>query len=68
MDMSLSKHWEIAKDRETWCATVMGLQIFGHDLAYEQQQLVRWMNLEPVIQSEVSQKKKNKYSTLMLIY
>ena len=23
--------------------------------------LVRWMNLEPVIQSEVSQKKKNKY-------
>ena len=23
--------------------------------------LVRWINLEPVIQSEVSQKKKNKY-------
>ena len=23
--------------------------------------LVRWMNLEPVIQSQVSQKKKNKY-------
>ena len=68
MDMNLSKHWEIVKDRETWCATVMGLQIVGHDLAYEQQQLVRWMNLEPVIQSEVSQKEKNKYSILMLIY
>ena len=29
--------------------------------------LVRWMNLEPVIQSEVSQKEKNKY-ILMHIY
>ena len=26
--------------------------------------LVRWMNLEPVIQSEVSQKEKNKYDIL----
>ena len=46
----------------------MGLQIAGHDLAYEQQQLVRWMNLEPVTQSEVSQKEKNKHSILMHIY
>ena len=30
--------------------------------------LVRWMNLEPVIQSEVSQKEKNKCSILMHIY
>ena len=30
--------------------------------------LVRWMNLEPVIQSEVSQKKKNKYRILKHIY
>ena len=29
--------------------------------------LVRWMNLQPVIQSEVSQKEKNKY-ILMHIY
>ena len=29
--------------------------------------LVRWMNLEPVIQSEVSQKEKNKYHILMHI-
>ena len=30
--------------------------------------LIRWMNLEPIIQSEVSQKDKNKYHTLMHIY
>ena len=30
--------------------------------------LMRWMNLEPTIQSEVSQKEKDKYYTLMHIY
>ena len=30
--------------------------------------LVRWMNLEPVIQSGVSQKEKNKYHILTHIY
>ena len=30
--------------------------------------VVRWMDLESVIQSEVSQKKKNKYCMLPLIY
>ena len=30
--------------------------------------VVRWMELEPVIQSEVSQKEKNKYSMLTHIY
>ena len=30
--------------------------------------LMRWMNLEPIIQSEVSQKEKDKYHTLMHIY
>ena len=30
--------------------------------------LVRWMNLEPVIQNEVSQKEKNKFSILMDTY
>ena len=29
--------------------------------------LVRWMNLEPIIQSEVSQKEKNKYHILTRI-
>ena len=30
--------------------------------------LMRWMNLEPIIQSEVSQKQKDKYRILMHIY
>ena len=30
--------------------------------------LMRWMNLEPIIQSEVTQKEKNKYHILMHIY
>ena len=30
--------------------------------------LMRWMNLEPIIQSEVSQKDKDQYSILMHIY
>ena len=30
--------------------------------------VVRWMNLQPVIQSEVSQKEKNKYRILTYIY
>ena len=29
---------------------------------------LRWMNLQPVVQSEVSQKEKNKYHILMHIY
>ena len=30
--------------------------------------LMRWMKLEPIIQSEVSQKEKHQYSILMQIY
>ena len=30
--------------------------------------LMRWMNLEPIIQSEVSQKEKNNYCILMHIH
>jgi len=29
---------------------------------------MKWMNLEPIIQSEVSQKEKNKYRILTHIY
>ena len=30
--------------------------------------LMKWMNLEPIIQSEISQKEKNKYSILTHIH
>ena len=30
--------------------------------------LIRWMNIEPIIQSEVSQKEENKYHILAHIY
>ena len=30
--------------------------------------MMRWMNLEPIVQNEVSQKKKDKYSILTRIY
>ena len=30
--------------------------------------VVRWMNVEPILQSEVSQKEKNKYWILTHIY
>ena len=30
--------------------------------------LMRWMKLEPIIQSEVSQKEKHQYSILMYMY
>ena len=30
--------------------------------------LMKWMNLEPIVQSEVSQKEKDKYCILMHVY
>ena len=36
MDMNLSKLWEIAKDREAWCAAAHGAAKVGYNLATEQ--------------------------------
>ena len=31
MDVNLGKLWEIVRDREAWCATILGLQAVGHE-------------------------------------
>ena len=38
MNMSLSKHQEMVKDREAWRAAAHGFQRVGHDLVTEQRQ------------------------------
>ena len=40
MAMCLSKFGEIVKDREAWCAAVMGLQRVRHYLVIEQQKVL----------------------------
>ena len=37
-------------------------------LSHKKEDQMRWMNLEPITQSEASQKKKSKYQILTYIY
>ena len=42
MHMSLSKFWEIVKDREAWWVVVHGVVKSQHNLATEQQDNLVW--------------------------
>ena len=54
-------------DRGAWKDRVHGVDS-AIKMNKFQSVVVRWMNLEPIIQSEISQKEKNKYCTLAHIY
>ena len=54
-------------DKEVVVHTHNGI-LFSHKRKAFESVLMRWMNLEPIIQSEVSQKEKDKYHILMHIY
>ena len=53
--------------RKLWCIYTMEYYSAIKKNAFESV-LMRWMKLEPIIQSEVSQKDKDHYSILMHIY
>ena len=53
--------------KKLWCIYTMKYYSTIKRNAFEPV-LMRWMNLEPIIQSEVSQKEKDKYSILTHIY
>ena len=56
-------------DRGAWWATVYTMEYYSaiKKNSFESV-LMRWMKLEPIIQSEVSQKEKHQYSILTHIY
>ena len=54
--------------RKLWCIYTMEYYSAIKKNSFESVLLMRWMKLEPIIQSEVSQKDKDHYSILTHIY
>ena len=54
-------------DKKLWCIYTMEYYSAIERNAFEPV-VMMWINLEPIIQSEVSQKRKDKYHILMHIY
>ena len=75
VDMNLSKLQEIVEDMGSAVPGILQARTREWVAIYSaikmntlEPILMRWMNLEPITQSEVSQKEKNKYCILMHIY
>ena len=64
MSCGLSKRWT---SRKLWYIYTMEYYSVIKKNTFESV-LMRWMKLEPIIQSEVTQKEKHQYSILMHIY
>ena len=68
---TIAKTWKQPRGLliDEWIKKLWYLQTVEYYSAIKQNEfklvLVRWVNLEPVTQSEVSQKEKNKYRVLM---
>ena len=53
--------------KKLWCIYIMEYYSAVKRITFESA-LMRWLKLEPIIQSEVSQKEKNRYHILTHIY
>ena len=53
---------------DKWIRKLWYIYTMEHYSAIKMSVLMRWMKLEPIIQSEVSQKEKHQYSILTHIY
>ena len=66
---TIARIWKQPKwpSADEWIRKLWYIHTMGYYSAFESG-LMRWMNLEAIIQSEVSQKKKGKYCMLTHLY